>query len=256
MKVKFAVCDDEELVCEIIATRALKSFAECGVETEMKQYASPSAVLKDCQTEKFDLLLLDIDMPKLDGIRLASEIKKLENPPEVIFVSGREDRVFDSFRAQPFRFVRKSKFKQELQEAIQAYIDKTNREGKTILLYTKNCSEVENVVVKDIVYIESYRNQQSVFLNGNKEPLLIYSTMDELENNLKEYNVVRVHRGYIVNYAFVARITPSDIELTTGKVLPISRKKRQEIKNDYLQYLRKSGSVMIDENKSGGGGIL
>ena len=73
-------------------------------------------------------------------------------------------------------------------------------------------------------------------------------TMRELENMLADYDVVRVHQGYIVNLKYVQRIERAGLLLNYngGIEINISRDKVQELKTIYLEYLRKTGDVLFD----------
>ena len=105
-----AVCDDDAAVFDTITETAKKAFAENGAEAEVLCFSSPGALEKEMGSRGFDLIFLDIEMPEEDGIRFGERLSRMENTPDIIFVSSREDRVFDAFKIHPFGFVRKSLF--------------------------------------------------------------------------------------------------------------------------------------------------
>ena len=71
--------------------------------------------------------------------------------------------------------------------------------------------------------------------------------MEELENKLREYNVIRIHKGYLVNLKYVQRIDRSGVvvQFRGGVVLNVSRDKLQDVKVAYLNYLRNTGAVTL-----------
>ena len=71
-------------------------------------------------------------------------------------------------------------------------------------------------------------------------------TMDELEKGLVEHDILRAHKGYLVNLKYITRIEPTGIELATGEVILVSRRKVGEIKTALLMYLRKTGALVFD----------
>lgn len=103
----FAVCDDDEIVCEAICNKINKILKKCGVYARTDKYVSPVALYKNIESgeRSYDALFLDIDMPRLDGISLGKSLQKLQKRPDIIFVSNREDKVFESFAVRPFGFV-------------------------------------------------------------------------------------------------------------------------------------------------------
>ena len=81
------------------------------------------------------------------------------------------------------------------------------------------------------------------------EQIEIHMTMRELESKLEEFDIVRVYQGNLVNLKYVQRIERTDILLNYkgGVTINISRDKVQELKALYLNYLRKIGTVLFDD---------
>ena len=67
---------------------------------------------EDFNEKEFDVVFLDIEMNEIDGISLAEYIKNNNSKIDIVFVSNRADRVFETFDVSPFAFVRKSAEKQ------------------------------------------------------------------------------------------------------------------------------------------------
>ena len=88
------------------------------------------AYSREGEAYKYDLVFLDIDMPKYSGMDVAEEIRKKSADTDIIFVSNREDRVFETFSVQPFGFIRKNCFTEDLNATLRQYIQKKARTGK------------------------------------------------------------------------------------------------------------------------------
>lgn len=250
-EIKIAVCDDDEIVCEAICNRISKILQNCGLEAYCDKYVFPASLYKNINngTRKYDVLFLDIDMPKISGIDLAKALRKSEKNTDIVFVSNREDKVFDTFSVRPFGFIRKNNFTHDLNDTLRAYINTRVISDSQVVLKTANNSVTRSVRVADIVYIESFRYKQYVYM-ADGEKIDIHMTMKELESKLKEYDIIRVYQGYLVNLKYVQRIDRTGIVLKykDGISINISRDKVQELKVVYLRYLRKMGAVFFDEN--------
>lgn len=122
-KIRVAVCDDEENVGEIVSGTAVAAFAKKGIAADVETFVSSSALLRRFGDVVFDLMFLDIDMPGTDGIALGEKLRKMNNGTDIIYVSNREDRVFDALKVRPFGFVRKSNFIGDITEAVTRYAD-------------------------------------------------------------------------------------------------------------------------------------
>lgn len=81
------------------------------------------------------------------------------------------------------------------------------------------------------------------------EQIDIHMTMKELESKLEDFDIIRVYQGYLVNLKYVQRIERTCIVLNykDGVTINISRDKVQELKVVYMNYLRKTGAVLFDE---------
>ena len=245
--ISMAFCDDEALILETISSKVTKILTQCGVEVSYDKYTSSVDLLKAIQEGKrYDVAFLDIDMPKLSGLGLAKEIRQLDIEMDIIFISNREDRVFESFKVQPFSFIRKSNFTNDLKDALRAYINSRIISSSHIVLKPNNSSSVRKVNISEIVYIESYRNQQTVYLVSGEE-IVVRMTMHELEEKLREYDILRIYKGYLVNLKYVQRIEKTGVLVNykDGLVIGVSRERLQELKLIYLEYLRKTGTLFL-----------
>ena len=136
-KIYFAVCDDDEITCDVVCRRIFAIFKKCGIEASGAKYFSSAtlynhiAYSREGEAYKYDLVFLDIDMPKYSGMDVAEEIRKKSADTDIIFVSNREDRVFETFSVQPFGFIRKNCFTEGLNATLRQYIQKKARTGKS-----------------------------------------------------------------------------------------------------------------------------
>ena len=236
-----AVCDDDRAVFGTITETAKAAFAQNGAEAEVECYDAPSALEKAMDDRAFDLIFLDIEMPEEDGIRFGERLGRMETAPDIIFVSSREDRVFDAFKIHPFGFVRKSLFLQDIGGVIADYIQARQNEGSRNFVVQTAAGTV-TISVESILYFEGARKNQLVYTTQSPEPIVVTLTMKQLEDEFAERAFLRVHTGYLVNARFIRRMTNTDVILTDGTALPISRRKAGQIKLDYMELLKKEGS--------------
>ena len=106
-----AVCDNHVASLTFIASEITKHMMNMNVQADVSSFRSGEDIMRRVSEGTFfDLYILNIEMPKLDGITLALQIRNHQKNPVVIFVSAREEYVFDSFKAHPYSFVRKDHF--------------------------------------------------------------------------------------------------------------------------------------------------
>ena len=113
---RIAICDDEVKICEMLIGKVKKFFPD----VEIISYTSGKELLDEKSIP--DILLLDIKMPDISGIEAAKELRNRNFYNIIIFITGEEEEVFNSFDVQPFHFLVKpvedNKLKSVLDNAI------------------------------------------------------------------------------------------------------------------------------------------
>ena len=121
-KLTMAVCDDDLSVVDIIANTIVSTFRAKGIQAQADVFNDAPTLKRAMRDKSYALIFLDIDMPGMGGIEFAEVMQKNQTKTEIIFVSNREDRVFDALRLHPFGFVRKSNFLKDISAVIDSYL--------------------------------------------------------------------------------------------------------------------------------------
>ena len=241
---KVAVCDDDETISGIVYSTIKSAFKRKNVVADIECFVSGFALLKSIEVVKYDLIFLDIDMPNIDGIDVGKKIRQAKDNAEIIYVSSHEERVFETFLAKPFAFIRKNNFLNDVSECINRYLKQISSSvGDSITLHTR--SGIVNVSLKDILYFEGSGKYQLLHLNGKENSIVVYRSMDILEKELSQYGFLRIHKGFLVNYIAISAIKTGEVLLLNGESLPISRRKVTEIKQKYLERISAKGGLLI-----------
>ena len=249
-EINFAVCDDEEIILDAVYSRVFTIFKRRGMAAFGLKFLSSRQMrdyfLQADEASKPDIVFLDIDMPELNGIELGAMIKENSPKTEIIFVSNRYERVFETFNIHPFGFVRKNNFSTDISNTLKAYIDGHVNAANYFVIQQENKSVTRKLPINEIVYVKSMRSHQIICMVGGEE-IDVKMTMDELEKGLIEHGILRTHKSFLVNLKYITRIESTGIELTTGAKIDVSRRKVGEIKAALMKYLRKilSGAVRV-----------
>ena len=234
MSMRIALCDDDIQALPIISGAAQSAFSAKGVNPEISVFSSPEALLEALEKTHFQLMLLDIEMPGMDGIELGKKLRAMGDDTRIVYVSEAESRVFESFQVQPLGFVRKSNFLNDITAVVELYLKTSSREDSGGYLELSVRSGVASVKSSTVRYIEGSRNYQLLYVDGKAEPIEVKMTMDKLEQMTEPYGFIRVHKGFLVNYLFIHRVTGTELTLTDGTVIPVGRSKAGEVKARYL----------------------
>ena len=104
--IKIAIVDDEKTFIQTYEKEILNLFNEFAFECEIATYSDSVAFQQENEKTEYDLVFLDIDMPDISGMQLASELCKNNHHTTIIFVSSHSNFVFEAFRHSAYRFRR------------------------------------------------------------------------------------------------------------------------------------------------------
>ena len=243
--ITIAICDDDKMALTVISGAVRSIFENNGVSPQIKLYSSAVKLREELDTLVPQLIMLDIQLPQVDGIEFVKQIRKLGNKADVVFVSNHEERVFDCFEVNPFGFVRKSNFLKDMLDVVNRYV--ASRQGQAgsqvIDLPTRSNGRI-HIPVADILYFEGNGMYQLLFLRDGKQEV-IASRMDHLEDALREHGFMRIHKGFLVNYRYISRLDKCEATLINGTAVPISRRKSKDIRQQYLQHGKDQGILLF-----------
>lgn len=237
MKIKIALCDDDVKALPVIAGAAESAFLEKGICADIERFTSGKALLQAMEQTRFQILLLDIEMPGMDGIAVGRKLRENGDNTQIVYVSEAESRVFESFLVQPLGFVRKSNFLNDIAAVVELYVKTCTQDEKSDYIEFQTRSGLLTLKSRQIRYIEGSRNYQLIYLDGQKQPAEAKMTMEKLEAVTRPHDFIRIHKGYLVNYRFIQRISATAVTLLDGTQLPIGRSKAAEVKSKYLSVL-------------------
>lgn len=226
--IRFAVCDDnaEDLKCiEDIITSYKKT------EMQIDTFSNPIELLNRIKEVRYDAFFLDMDMPEMTGLQVSSKIREIDMCSEIIFITVREELVFESITFKPFDFVRKRYIKEELIKTL----DKLYK-----IIEINNFYIDENgykIPVGEVRYIESENHKLKIFTSNNSFFYMV-GRISEMEKNLKAYNYIRVHSGFLVNMKYIMKYRQNYVKLYCGTDIPVGRNYFKESKEEFLRYVR------------------
>ena len=191
----------------------------------------------DSAEEPFDVVILDVMMPKINGFRLASELKEKSPDTIIIFVSAYDDFVYSSFEYAPFRFLRKSHLEEELPATFKKVIEKCISDEEALLFETTDGDTL--LRLRDIMYFEGEKNYFIIKMTSGKE-YRCRGTMTSVEDRVKPYDFFRIHSAFIVNEEHIESIHEDGyLSMKNGFLINISRRKLVAFKESYMQFTRR-----------------
>jgi DNA-binding LytR/AlgR family response regulator len=188
-------------------------------------------------SQEADLLFLDINMPKLNGIEFLRTSNTL--PPTILTtayteyaIEGFELNVLD-YLVKPFSFER---FLKACNKA-KSYYELKNKQGDGNIaaddhFFVKCNGIIEKVLYNDLVYVEAMLNY--VVLHTETKKLIVYLTIKGIAEQLPGSTFIKVHKSTIVNKNKIKSVEGNEINLGKTKVI-ISQNLQETVMKDILQ---------------------
>lgn len=240
-----AICDDEKSALGILSGAIVSAFRNYDVDAVVETFTRPFELLERMKTCSFDLLFLDIEMPGMNGLTLADRLRREGRLLDIIFISNREDLIFDALRYNPKGFIRKSRFIQDVEGVIRTYFTYRKEEKQKRSLVVEERDQMTYIAIDTLIYIECIGKKQLAHIVGRPQPLELRKQMQQLEEELTPCGFLRIHKGYLVNYRFIRRISDAEVILNDGGSLPVSRRRLGEIRESYMELMQDEGALVL-----------
>jgi DNA-binding LytR/AlgR family response regulator len=176
-------------------------------------------------TRQPDLILLDIEMPRLNGLDF---IKSLKDPPMVIIITAYSEYALEGYQLdvidyliKPVDFPRLLKACGKARDFYEMKRKAACREQPADDWFFIKCSgKYEKILFSDLLFIEAADNYVILHTAGKK--FMTYTTLKNMEDLLPVKNFVKVHKSFIVAVARISHISGHEVTIGMAKI-PVSR---------------------------------
>lgn len=221
--ITIAICDDENTITNQIETLLYDISQRESIPVEIDIFYSGSKLTEHIlEGKKYDLIYLDIQMDSGDGITTAENIRKTDENALLIYVSGYDKYMMDLFRLDVFSFIKKP-IERERFEKVFLNANQRICKQKFYFVYRYKNAEYKIPCI-DIMYFESYGRKLKIYRSDNTSESF-NGKLSEVEKQLHAGKIpfLRIHKSYFVNYHCIKARTKTEITLTNGTKLPVSK---------------------------------
>ena len=233
MLIKVAIIDDEPL-----ARKGLKEYvADVDFMELVGEFDNPLKAADLISKGEVQLLLLDIQMPKITGIDF---FKTLQQAPPVIFTTAYPQYALDGFELNALDYlVKPISFDRFLKAAMKAkeYYElrqqnKASDSNEQKDFYIKADNRFVRIAFKDVQFVEALQNYVCIYTVEKK--YISYLTMKSVEEYLPSSHFIKTHKSFIVNATKIEAIDGNEIRIGEHRI-PISRNEKEEVMEQLLK---------------------
>jgi DNA-binding LytR/AlgR family response regulator len=215
---QIGICDDEAAERGYLAGLVEQWAEERGHQVRLWEFSSAENFLF-CYEEHRDLhiLLLDIEMGKMDGVTMAKTLRRDNDALQIIFVTGYSDYIAEGYEVAALHYLMKPVQPEKLLAVLDRAVEKL---GKDERMFTFEASgELVRLPVRQIRFAQVQGNYVTLHA---REEYTVKMTLADLVEGLDE-RFFRAGRSVVVNLTLVSRVTKTEIHLQDGTVLPLPR---------------------------------
>lgn len=234
----FAICDDEPLMRQEISDRLSAYMKENNVTPyRVSHFSSGRALLES--GDDYDLIFLDIQMERPDGMETAEILRRQGKRSLLVFVTVLRECVFDAFEAEAHDYLLKPldsvRFRRSMDRAVKVL---NRRTAKSVMI--RQGASCEVVPMAQIVYCE-VQGRKLYIHRDNGEVIDCYGRLDEFARRV-DGRFFRCHRSYLVNLDYVRGYRAGQAILSRDGSIPVSRLRESGLTQALLRCMKERDS--------------
>lgn len=231
------ICDDEINELENIH-RIVSEYAKTHPELSITvtRFLNPLDMLDDISKNGApDIALLDICMPGVLGTEVAKELKSKSEDTDIIFLTTSSDFAVEAFALHVIDYLTKPFTKERLTDTLDRIIENRN---KRLFVPVVCGRDIHRIDVYQVLYAESKNHSVEIYLKSGKsiKTRMNLADIKDLFHNVKGF--LSVGASYVVNLRCVQSILQSELVMTNGQRIPVPRRLRSEVKEQYFDFYR------------------
>ncbi len=226
-----AICDDNVFFRKKMHDFLVEYKRSRRIQLDIVEFSDGNELLR--YEYPLDIVLLDYDMPVLDGMETARQLRAKKSLCCIVFVTSFPEHVFEAFEVNTYRYLLKPLDCKELEGVLDNYI----KDRKMLTPITVNI-DGEQLTVKseDIVYLEA--DGKYCMIRTINQSLHCSKTLSQVFRLLPQHCFFRTHKSYAVNLYCISAIKENIVVLTNKERVKISRNKSNDFKQAYKNFIK------------------
>ena len=218
MPLKIAICDDSPADTAYVSGLVDQWAAMRELTVQTDRFESAEVLLFHYEENRaYDILLLDIEMPGMDGVSMARTIRRDNEAVQIVFITGYSDYIAEGYDVAALHYLLKPVSKDKLFLVLDRALEKCRQNEKCLLLELPG--EIVRLPMYQIRYLDVRQNYVTVHA---KQDYTFKRPLAEFERELST-DFCRAGRSMILNLKHIRRVTRSEVYLDNGQVLPLPR---------------------------------
>ncbi|MEG0763212.1 MAG: LytTR family DNA-binding domain-containing protein [Oscillospiraceae bacterium] len=232
---KIAICDDDKDELGLISSILDEYKKERKLSMRCDAFNSATELLSFAKSGSYDLYILDVIMPAINGMEVAQEIRKFDSDTCIVFLTSSPEFAVQSYRYKAQNYLLKPASHEQLYALLDTMLVQTRKPNESIVVKTKN--GMTRILFESLAFLEVMGKCLYFHLSDGNVRQAIASLTDFEDALLERPEFVRAHRSYIVNLMQTAELTSNELTMLTGEKVPVSRQNYTKVREAYVNQL-------------------
>lgn len=245
--IKVALCDDDTEFMSRTLNRHIRTAAlSSSHEIALSEFSDGSAILNSfIKGDHFDIIVLDIEMPDINGKDLARKLRSVDNSFFLVFVSAYPEQVFDTLKYKVNAFIPKNSPESTyISEFVRVFNEYSTYTLQFDIFEILKSGQVSHIKISPDNILAFYLKEHIIYLKTSDSDLILKDTVFRtIKEKYLSYGFFESSRNCLVNIKRIHEISTSSLVLSNGDILPVSRRNRKPLLSEF------SLSVMSEVEK-------
>ena len=235
--IHIAICDDSPEELQTLSGLILKYQEQHASSLQICSFQNGFALLDALdQGKRFDITILDILMPNENGIDIARKIRELKADTEIVFLTSTPEYAVDSYEVHAQNYLLKPVSEEKFFTAMDRLLEELEQKDNAGFIILSTQKQYRRILFSQLVYGEATHRTVTLHLSDGTVVSALM-TFTEFLDILKHHpDFIHPHRSYLANMNYIQYITKSDMILTDGQKIPVSRNNYAKISEQFLNF--------------------
>lgn len=197
------------------------------------EFESGEAFLSTFEKGKFDIIILDVEMLGINGLKTAEKIRESDKTVILSFLTNYSEFAIQGYEVNAFRYILKTQPDYLYMQQLQSIFDEYKQTHKAYAYSNQNMSFRYKLI--DILYFEIFNRQ--ILLHTTERNVEYYGNLSDIYEELKGFNFIKPGKSYVVNLEHIKNVDKNFLIMSNGDKILIGRTYKKDVVTRYLNFM-------------------
>lgn len=232
--VRIGIIEDDSSMRKVTMKIIAKAIQEYG-DVKCKEFESAEEFLQE--KKDYDIIILDIDLPGVNGIELGKRILRNNKDTILIYLTSYTEYAWESYLIEAYQYILKSTMEERLPLILKRVVSEKVKEKKDYRLFGNSYKKIK-LYYKDIIYIQKEKEKKYIEYVTKDSIYRERISFNQILKEIDDVRFVQIDRGHAINIQYIDQIDECIIYLETAEKFKVSRVQLANVKKQIAKYWR------------------